>query len=208
MAYEEVKHPLVAHKLTLLRDKGTGAKDFRALVTELSSILAYEASRSFSLDPVTVETPIGKACGSTLSGKKIGIVVILRAGLAMVGGVLEHFPNAKIAHFGLCRNEKTLLPEKYYSRYLDKMDLRNLLVVDPMLATGGTAIATIDLLKNKGAQNIKLLNIIASTQGAKSLVEKHPDVNGYACVIDQELNDKGYIIPGLGDAGDRAFGTV
>lgn len=207
MAYQVIEHPLITHKITLLRDKNTGTKDFRALVKELSSILAYEASCQFDLTPVEVETPLQKTEGATLSGKKVGVVAILRAGLAMVDGVLEQFPNAKVGHFGMYRNEQTLLPEQYYVRYLDKLDLRNLLVVDPMLATGGTAIAVIDLLKRKGAQNISLLNIMACEQGVKNLNDKHPDVMGYCCALDPILNDKGYILPGLGDAGDRIFGT-
>jgi uracil phosphoribosyltransferase len=208
MSYHVVVHPLVAHKLSLLRSRDTGVKDFRNLISELASILAYEASRQFKLDTIEVQTPLQKTQGMTLSGKKVGIVAILRAGLAMVDGVLRQFPNARVGHFGMYRDEKTLTPVEYYVRYLDNLDLRNLLVVDPMLATGGTAIAVIDLLKKKGAKNIKLLNIVASKQGVDSLLENHSDIEGYACTIDPVLNDNGYILPGLGDAGDRAFGTV
>jgi len=207
VAYKQVKHPLVEHKVTMLRDKNTGTKDFRDLVKEISSILAYEASRDFDTEPLKVETPIATAEGEMLSGKKVGIVAILRAGLAMVSGVLEHFPNAKVGHFGMKRDEETLSPKAYYSSYLDKLDVRNLIVVDPMLATGGTAIAALDLLKEKGAQNIRLLNIISSKQGVEKLKEKHPDVEGFTCAVDPVLDDNGYITPGLGDAGDRLFGT-
>jgi len=208
MAYHKIDHPLVAHKLTLLRNKHTGTKDFRILVGELASILAYEASKGFKLKEVEVETPFQKTQGASLTGKKVGIVAILRAGLAMVDGALHQFPNAKVGHFGLRRDEETLEPTQYYARYLDNLDTRNLLVVDPMLATGGTAIAAIDLLKERGAQNIKLLNIIACEQGVENLMKSHPDIEGFACAIDPILNENGYILPGLGDAGDRIFGTV
>jgi len=208
MAYHVVDHPLVAHKLTLLRNKNTGTKDFRVLVGELASILAYEASRGFKLEITEVQTPFQKTKGASLTGKKVGIVAILRAGLAMVGGALHQFPNAKVGHFGLCRDEKTLKPTQYYARYLDNLDIRNLLIVDPMLATGGTATRAIDLLKERGAQNIKLLNIIACKQGVENLMKAHSDVEGFACAVDPVLNDNGYILPGLGDAGDRIFGTV
>ena len=207
MAYKVVDHPLVKHKLALLRSKDTGTKDFRGLIKELSSILAYEASWKFETEPVKIETPIAATEGLKLSGKKVGVVAILRAGLGMVDGVLEHFPNAKVGHFGMKRDEETLSPKAYYSSYLDNLDVRNLLVVDPMLATGGTAIAALDLLKEKGAQNLYLLNVIASEQGVKNLTEKHPDVEGLACAVDPVLDNKGYIAPGLGDAGDRLFGT-
>lgn len=208
MSYRVIKHPLVSHKLTMLRDKQTGPRDFRSLIEELSSILAYEASRSFSVDKIAIETPFEKTEGSTLSGKKLGVVAILRAGLAMVSGVLQQFPNAKVGHFGLYRDEKTLIPVQYYLRYLDKLDLRNLFILDPMLATGGTAIEAINLLKQRGAQNITILNIVASKKGVDNLLSKHQDVKGYTCAIDPILSDQGYIMPGLGDAGDRIFGTV
>ncbi len=208
MAYQRLEHPLISHKLTMLRDKNTGSADFRLLVKELASILAYEASRQFSLDAIEVETPLEKTKGETLSGKKVGIVAILRAGLAMVDGALQQFPNAKVGHIGLCRDEKTLVPVQYYLRYIDKLDLRNLLIVDPMLATGGTASAAIDLLKKKGAQNIILLNIISSQEGVKNLIHKHPNIEGFTCAIDPGLDKNGYIVPGLGDAGDRIFGTA
>ncbi len=207
MSYRVVEHPVVAHKLTLLRSKDTGTKDFRALIKELASILAYEASKDFALCPKKIQTPLMEMEGASLLGKKVGVVAILRAGLGMVDGVLEHFPNAKVSHFGLQRDEKTLLPIQYYARYLDQLDLRNILVVDPMLATSGTASEVIGLLKKKGAKNIKLLNIIASKQGVDSFTKAHPDIEGYACAIDPTLNENGYILPGLGDAGDRIFGT-
>lgn len=207
MSFNIINHPLVSHKLTILRDKNTGTKEFRVLVKELASILAYEASRDYKIEEVSIETPLQKTTGYALSGKKVGVVAILRAGLAMVDGVLDHFPNAKVGHIGMKRDEETLLPEQYYVRYLDNLDLRNIIVVDPMLATGGTAIAAIDLLKERGAQKISLLNLVSSQQGIDNIVEKHPDVSGYSCVIDPVLNENGYILPGLGDAGDRIFGT-
>ena len=203
-----VEHPLIHHKLSLLRSKSCGPKDFRNLIIEIATLLTYEACSDFKTKEIDIETPLAVTKGQVLSGKKVGIVAILRAGLGMVDGVLHVFPNAKIGLVGVYRNEETLAPVQYYVRYLDKLAERNVIVVDPMLATGNTATFAIDLLKKKGALKISFLGILASKQGAKCLSQAHPDVDIYLAGIDESLNDSGYILPGLGDAGDRIFGTV
>lgn len=200
-------HPLIVHKLSLMRDKYTGPKEFREAVEEISSLLCYEATRDLPLKEVEIETPIARTRVKYISGKKIAIVCILRAGLGMVDGILDLIPNAKIGHIGLYRDPDTLQPVEYYCKLPTDIGSRDVMIVDPMLATGGSAIAAIQFLKNYGVQNIKLLSILAVPESISAIQEQHPDVEIYCAAIDEKLNDKGYIVPGLGDAGDRLFGT-
>ncbi len=200
-------HPLIQHKITLLRDKRTGSKQFRELVEEIAILIAYEATRDLPLCDVEIETPICKTVSKEIDGKKLAIVPILRAGLGMVNGILSLIPSAKVGHIGLYRNEETLEPVKYYFKVPKEISSRETFVLDPMLATGGSAVAAIDFLKEAGATDIKFLCIIASPQGVKTLCEAHPDVKVYCGIVDEKLNEHGYIVPGLGDAGDRIFGT-
>ena len=200
-------HPLVAHKLTIMRDKNTSVKDFRELVSEIGMLITYEATRDLPLTTKTVETPICTAEEPTLAGKKIAVVPILRAGLGMMEGVLEHVPSARISVVGIYRNEETLEPVPYFQKLVSNIDERMALVVDPMLATGGSMIATIDLLKNAGCTSIKVLVLVAAPEGIAALEKAHPDVELYTASVDKGLNEHGYIIPGLGDAGDKIFGT-
>ncbi|AHM55683.1 uracil phosphoribosyltransferase Upp [Peptoclostridium acidaminophilum DSM 3953] len=203
----EVKHPLIQHKLTLIRDKNTGSKDFRLLVKEVSLLLGYEVTSDLPLEEVEIETPLVKAKSYVIAGKKLGIIPILRAGLGMVDAMLELMPAAKVGHIGLYRDPETLKPVEYYCKLPSDVSERKLIVVDPMLATGGSAAAAITFLKEKGANDIKLVNIIASPEGISEVQKLHPDVDIYVASIDERLNDHGYILPGLGDAGDRLFGT-
>ncbi|KDR94805.1 uracil phosphoribosyltransferase [Peptoclostridium litorale DSM 5388] len=203
----EVNHPLIQHKITLIRDKHTGSKDFRQLVKEVSMLLGYEITRDLPLEEVEIETPIMKTKSKMLSGKKLGIIPILRAGLGMVDGILELIPAAKVGHIGLYRDPETLKPVEYYCKLPADVGERELIVVDPMLATGGSAAAAINFLKDRGATNIKLVNLIASPEGIAEVQKMHPDVDIYVASIDEKLNDHGYIVPGLGDAGDRLYGT-
>lgn len=200
-------HPLILHKLTMLRDKHTGSKEFRELVKEISNLLAYEATRELSVEEIEVETPIQTTKGYALSGKKLGIVPILRAGLGMVDGMLDLLPAAKVGHIGLYRDPETLEPVEYYCKLPQDVQNREILVLDPMLATGGSAIAAIRFLKDYGCVNIKFICILAAPEGLEKLQEAHPDVDIYVAGVDETLNDHAYIIPGLGDAGDRLFGT-
>ncbi|MFV9510400.1 uracil phosphoribosyltransferase [Tepidibacillus sp. LV47] len=200
-------HPLIQHKLTYIRDKNTGTKEFRELVDEVATLMAYEITRDLPLKEVTIETPVSKAVSKVVSGKKIGLVPILRAGLGMVDGILKIIPAAKVGHVGLYRDPETLEPVEYYLKLPSDIAERELIVIDPMLATGGSASAAIQLLKEKGAQNIKLMCLIAAPEGIKRVQEEHDDVDIYAAAVDEKLNDHGYIVPGLGDAGDRLFGT-
>lgn len=202
-----IDHPLVQHKLTLLRDKNTGTNQFRALVQELAMLLAYEATRDLSLEDTTVETPITTAKAKVLSGKKLGIVPILRAGLGMVDGMMSLIPAAKVGHIGLYRDPETLSPVDYYCKLPPDVSERDMIIVDPMLATGGSAIAGIDVLKRAGCKSIKLVNLIAAPEGIEAVQKAHPDVDIIVANVDDCLNDHGYIVPGLGDAGDRLFGT-
>ena len=202
-----IDHPLVQHKLTLLRDKNTGTNQFRALVQELAMLLAYEATRDLTLEDTTVETPITTAKTKVLSGKKLGIVPILRAGLGMVDGMMSLIPAAKVGHIGLYRDPETLSPVDYYCKLPPDVSERDMIIVDPMLATGGSAIDAITQIKSYGGKNIKFLCLIAAPEGTKALSEAHPDVDIYCANMDEGLNEKGYIVPGLGDAGDRIFGT-
>ncbi len=200
-------HPVITHKLTYLRDINTGSKQFRDLVSEISMLMAYEVTRDFELEEREIETPLEKMMSKVLSGKKVAIVPVLRAGLGMVDGMLNILPAAKVGHIGLYRDPETLEPVEYYCKLpADIMD-RTILVLDPMLATGGSASAAIQYLKNRGAKSIKLVNIIAAPEGVKLVHDAHPDVPIYVAGLDYKLNDHGYILPGLGDAGDRLFGT-
>lgn len=208
--YKNVKvmdHPLIQHKLTILRDKNTGVKEFRELVEELAMLMGYEVTRNLSVEDAIVETPICETRSKVIAGKKLGIVPILRAGLGMVDGMLRLIPAAKVGHIGLYRDPVTLKPVEYYCKLPSDVDERDLIVLDPMLATGGSAAAAISFLKQKGAKSIKLVNLIAAPEGIKTVVAEHPDVEIYVAAVDERLNDHGYIVPGLGDAGDRLFGT-
>lgn len=203
----EFDHPLIKHKLTFIRDKNTGPKEFRELVTEISTLMAYEVTRNMPLEEVEIETPIGKTKSNVISGKKVGLVPILRAGLGMVDGMLNLIPAAKVGHIGLYRDPETLKAVEYYCKLPEDIQERELIVLDPMLATGVSAIAAIDVLKAKGVKAIKLVNLIAAPEGIKAIQKTHPDVDIYVAAIDEKLNDHAYIVPGLGDAGDRLFGT-
>ncbi|EYE89820.1 uracil phosphoribosyltransferase [Fervidicella metallireducens AeB] len=202
-----INHPLIQHKLTIMRDINTGSKDFRELLEEISMLMCYEVTRSFQLEDVEIETPVCKTVAKTLTGKKVGIVPILRAGLGMVDGMLKLIPAAKVGHIGLYRDPETLKPVEYYCKLPSDINEREMIVTDPMLATGGSAADAIQLLKNKGAKNIKLMCLIAAPEGIKAVLEAHPDIEIYVAHVDEYLNDHGYIVPGLGDAGDRIFGT-
>jgi uracil phosphoribosyltransferase len=202
----ESAHPLVKHKLSILRDKETKPKKFRALIREISILLAYEATRDLALEPTSVETPMGVAAGAFLQ-EQIGLIPVLRAGLGMVEGVWEMMPGSEVWHIGLFRDERTLKPVQYYNKLPVSPTVQVCIVLDPMLATGGSATATVDILKKWGAQRIKFMGIIAAPEGIKALHMAHPDVDIHIGAIDQRLNDIGYIVPGLGDAGDRMFGT-
>jgi len=200
-------HPLIQHKLTFIRDKHTGAKEFRELVDEVAMLLAYEVTRNLPLEDVVIETPVAKTASKVLSGKKLGIVPILRAGLGMVNGLLRLVPTAKVGHIGLYRDPETLCPVEYYAKLPPDVAERELIVLDPMLATGGSAVAAINYLKGKGATSIKLMCLIAAPEGIATVHAAHPEVEIYTAAIDSHLNEHAYIVPGLGDAGDRLFGT-
>lgn len=202
-----IDHPLIQHKLSYLRDKATGTKAFRDLVEEVAMLMAYEITRELPLEDKAIETPIGPMVAKHLSGKKLGIIPILRAGLGMVDGVLRLIPAAKVGHIGLYRDHETLEPVEYYCKLPADVEERELIVVDPMLATGGSAVAAIQFLKDRGAQNIKLMCLVAAPEGIEKVQKHHDDVNIYVAAIDEKLNENGYIVPGLGDAGDRLFGT-
>jgi uracil phosphoribosyltransferase len=200
-------HPLIQHKLTYIRDKNTGTKEFREMVEEVAMLMAYEITRNLPLEETEVETPVVTARTKVLAGKKLGVVPILRAGLGMVNGFLRLMPAAKVGHVGLYRDPETLQPVEYYCKLPSDIDERELIVIDPMLATGGSAAAAIELLKNRGAKQVKLMCLIAAPEGVKTVQDQHPDVDIYVAAVDEKLNDHGYIVPGLGDAGDRLFGT-
>lgn len=203
----EMNHPLIQHKISLIRDKDTGSKEFRELVKEISMLLAYEVTRDLPLEDVEIETPICKTKTKMLSGRKLGIVPILRAGLGMVDGFLTLLPAAKVGHVGLYRDPETLEPVEYYCKMPTDVSERDLIVVDPMLATGGSANAAIQFIKERGATHIKLCCLIGCPEGVKAVQDTHPDVDIYIAAIDEKLNEHAYITPGLGDAGDRLFGT-
>ena len=200
-------HPLIQHKLTYIRDVKTGTKEFRELVDEVATLMAFEITREMPLEEVEIQTPVATAKSKVLTGKKIGLVPILRAGLGMVEGVLKVIPAAKVGHIGLYRDPKTLQPVEYYVKLPSDVEEREFIVVDPMLATGGSAIEAIHSLKKRGAKNIKFMCLVAAPEGVELLKEAHPDVDIYIAALDEKLNEKGYIVPGLGDAGDRLFGT-
>ena len=200
-------HPLVQHKISMLRNKNTGTNEFRTLVEEIATLMGYEALRDLPLEDVEVETPIETCMTPMLAGKKLAIVPILRAGLGMVNGVLSLVPSAKIGHIGLYRDEETHEPHEYFCKLPNPIEQRTIVVTDPMLATGGSAVAAIDFIKQHGGKHIKFMCIIAAPEGVKRLHEAHPDVQIYVGHLDRELNENAYICPGLGDAGDRIFGT-
>ena len=203
----ELKHPLIQHKLAILRNKNTGVKEFRELVGEIAGLMCYEATRNLPTEEVEVETPVAVAKCQMLAGKKLAIIPILRAGLGMVDNMVDMIPSAKIGHIGLYRDPVTHLPVEYYCKLPEDIESRQVYVVDPMLATGGSAIAAIDFLKKHGCKSIIMMNIIGCPEGVKAVTEAHPDVDLYIASIDEKLNEHKYIIPGLGDAGDRIFGT-
>lgn len=205
--FEVLDHPLIQHKLTIIREKNCGTKVFREMVNEISTLMAYEVSRDMPLKDIQIETPIAKSTQKTLAGKKVAIVPILRAGLGMVDGFLNMIPAAKVGHVGMYRDEKTLKPVEYFVKLPSDISQRQLFVVDPMLATGGSAIMAMDMLKKRGASNIKFMCLVAAPEGVKALRDAHPDIDVYTAALDDHLNEDGYIVPGLGDAGDRLFGT-
>ncbi|MEG0254669.1 MAG: uracil phosphoribosyltransferase [Vagococcus sp.] len=205
--FQVIDHPLIQHKLTIIRDKNCGTKVFREVVDEIAMLMAYEVSRDMPLEDVEIETPMGKSTQKSLTGKKVAIVPILRAGMGMVDGMLELIPAAKVGHVGLYRDEETFEPVEYFVKLPTDIAERQLFVVDPMLATGGSAIMAIDLLKKRGATNIKFVCLVAAPEGVKALQEAHPDIDIITAGLDEKLNEHGYIVPGLGDAGDRLYGT-
>ncbi|MBW7573537.1 uracil phosphoribosyltransferase [Caproiciproducens faecalis] len=201
-------HPLIQHKLTFLRDKNTGSKEFRELVGEIGMLMCYEATRDLPLEDTTIETPIGEAKTKVIAGRKLAFVPILRAGLGMVDGVLKMVPAAKVGHIGLYRDHETLQPVEYYSKLPQDIEERDVIVLDPMLATGGSAIDAVTIIKRSKPKSIRFMCIIAAPEGVKAFTEAHPDVQLFCAAVDDHLNDVGYIVPGLGDAGDRIFGTL
>ena len=207
MSVTITNHPLIQHKLTIMRNKDTASKEFRQLVSEIAMLMCYEATRDLPLELITVETPIVTGKFNTLSGKKLAFVPILRAGLGMVDGVLQLVPSARIGHIGLYRDPETLKPVEYYCKLPNDISEREVIVLDPMLATGGSAIDAISMIKKRSPKSIKFMGIIAAPEGLAALQEAHPDVDIYCAALDEKLNDHGYIVPGLGDAGDRIFGT-
>lgn len=200
-------HPLIQHKLTLMRDKSTGSKEFRELLEEIAMLMAYEVTRDFPLKVVEVETPMQRTKAKALAGRKVGVIPILRAGLGMVDGILNLIPAARVGHIGLYRDPETLEPVEYYCKLPTDVQERDLIVIDPMLATGGSASAAIDFLKRRNANNIKLVCLIAAPEGVARIQKDHPEVDIFIAALDEKLDDHGYIVPGLGDAGDRLFGT-
>lgn len=202
-----LNHPLIQHKLTIIRDKSTGTKVFREVANEIAELMVYEITRDLPLADVEIDTPMGKTVQKQLAGKKLAVVPILRAGLGMVDGVLQLIPAAKVGHIGMYRDEETLEPHEYFVKLPPDIDQRDLFIVDPMLATGGSANMAIDALKKRGAKNMRLVVLVAAPEGVRAVQEEHPDVDIYAASLDERLTDNGYIFPGLGDAGDRLFGT-
>lgn len=200
-------HPLLQHKLSILRDETTGVRDFREIVGEIATLMCYDATRNLPLEPVEVQTPVAKAVTYQLAGKKLAIVPVLRAGLGMVEGILTLIPSAKVGHIGLFRDPETLEPVKYYCKMPTDIAERDVIILDPMLATGGSASAAITFIKGYGCKHIKLMNVIAAPEGIACIQKEHPDVDIYVAAVDEKLNDHAYIVPGLGDAGDRIFGT-
>lgn len=200
-------HPLIQHKLSLIRDETTSSKEFRSLVEEVAMLMAYEVTRDFPLEEVEVKTPVSMAKAKKIAGRKVALVPILRAGLGMVDGMLKLIPAAKVGHIGLFRDPQTLQPVEYYCKMPTDIEERDIILIDPMLATGGSAAAAIGFMKDRGAKNIKLMCLIAAPEGVKAVQDNHPDVDIFVAALDEKLNDHAYIVPGLGDAGDRLFGT-
>ncbi|MBM7616828.1 uracil phosphoribosyltransferase [Weissella uvarum] len=201
------EHPLIQHKLTIIRNKDVGTKEFREIVDEIASLMAYEVTRDLPMTEVEVETPVATTTQKTLAGKKLAIVPILRAGLGMVDGIMKLIPAARIGHIGMYRDEETLEPVEYFVKLPEDIDQREVLLVDPMLATGGSADMAIDALKKRGANKIKLITLVSAPEGVEAVQKAHPDVDIFTASVDDSLNEDGYIVPGLGDAGDRLFGT-
>lgn len=200
-------HPLIQHKLTQIRQKDTPTTQFRQMINEIGGLMVYEITRDLPLEQIEIETPVAKTKANVIAGKKMVVVPILRAGLGMVDGILQMIPSACIGHIGIFRDEETLQPVEYFAKFPDGLDQRDIFIVDPMLATGGSAIAAINSIKQRGAKNIKLVCLVGAPEGVKAINEAHPDVTVYLASLDEKLNEKGYIVPGLGDAGDRIFGT-
>ena len=205
--FQVLDHPLIQHKLSIIRDKNCGTREFRQCVNEIAELMVYEVSRDMPLEDVEVETPITKATTKRLAGKKVVVVPILRAGIGTVDGILELIPAAKVGHIGMYRDEETLQPHEYFVKMPDDLENREMIIVDPMLATGGSAIMAVNALKKRGAKSIKFVCLVAAPEGVKAFREAHPDVDIYSASLDEYLNEDGYIVPGLGDAGDRLFGT-
>lgn len=205
--FEVLDHPLIQHKLTIIRDKNCGTREFRQCVNEIAELMAYEVSRDMALEDVEIETPMGKTVQKRLAGKKVVVVPILRAGLGMVDGILELIPAAKVGHIGMYRDEETMKPHEYFVKMPDDLENREMFIVDPMLATGGSAIMAVDALKKRGARSIKFVCLVAAPEGVEALRAAHTDIDIFAAALDEKLNENSYIIPGLGDAGDRLFGT-
>ena len=202
-----LEHPLLQHKLSILRDETTGVKDFRQVVGEIATLMCYEATRDLPLKEVTVQTPVAQALTKKIAGKKLAIVPILRAGLGMVDGIINMIPSAKVGHIGLYRDPETHKPVEYYCKMPADIAERDVIVLDPMLATGGSASAAITFIKGYGCKHIKLMNVLAAPEGIECIIKDHPDVEIYVAGVDEKLNEHAYIVPGLGDAGDRIFGT-
>ncbi|KRK48221.1 uracil phosphoribosyltransferase [Secundilactobacillus kimchicus] len=205
--FQVMDHPLIQHKLTIIRNKNCGTKVFREVVNEITMLMAYDVARDMPLEDVEIETPIAKMTAKQLAGRKVAVVPILRAGIGMVDGFLQLIPAAKVGHIGMYRDEETLEPHEYFLKLPEDIGSRQVFVVDPMLATGGSAIMAIDALKKHGATNLKFVCLVAAPEGVKALQDKHPDLDIYTAALDDHLNEDGYIVPGLGDAGDRLFGT-
>jgi uracil phosphoribosyltransferase len=202
-----LEHPLIRHKLSILRDRRTSTKDFKQLVGEIAMLMAYEMTKELPLEPVDIDTPLERMQGVRVAGKKLVLVPILRAGLGMVDGIAQLIPSARVGHIGIYRDHTTLKPVEYYFKVPSGPDARDSFVLDPMLATGGSAVDAVTALKRAGAQRIRFLCLVACPEGVQTMLKQHPDVPVYAAALDRQLNDKGYILPGLGDAGDRLFGT-
>ena len=200
-------HPLIQHKLTQIRQKETSTTQFRQMINEIGGFMVYEITRDLPLEQIEIQTPVATTKANVIAGKKMVVVPILRAGLGMVDGILQMIPSARIGHIGIFRDEETLQPVEYFAKFPDGLDQRDIFIVDPMLATGGSAIAAINSIKKRGAKNIKLVCLVGAPEGVKAVNEAHPDVTIYLASLDEKLNEKGYIVPGLGDAGDRIFGT-
>ena len=207
MKVKILDHPLLKHKLTQLRKEETSTMQFRQMINEIGGLMAYEVTRDLPLEEVEIKTPVTTTKAQVMAGKKMVIVPILRAGLGMVDGILQMIPSARIGHIGIFRDEETLMPHEYFAKFPENLDQRDIFIVDPMLATGGSAIAAVDAVKKRGGKRIKLICLVGAPEGVKAMNEAHPDIPIHLVSLDEKLNEKGYIVPGLGDAGDRIFGT-